>query len=112
MLLVLFRFWVQPLPPGRPNACSGSDLLLRDKLMNMDLEKFGRSLNDHNPPVGLTLPLTALWWDAKDCNSAMTHILRRGSPKRRGGLLRTLKTVNRIEMINSDPDKCHSGFCV
>ena len=38
----------------------------------MDLEKFRRSLNDHNPPAGLTLQLTALWWDAKE-NWAEAH---------------------------------------
>jgi hypothetical protein len=50
----------------------GTDLSQRDKLMNMDLEKFRRSLNDRNPPAGLTLPLTALWWDANE-NWAKAH---------------------------------------
>jgi hypothetical protein len=44
----------------------------RDKLMNVDLEKFRRSLNDSNPPSGLALPLTGLWWDAKE-NWAKAH---------------------------------------
>ena len=38
----------------------------------MDLEKFRRSLNDPNPPAGLSLPLTGLWWDAKR-NWAKAH---------------------------------------
>ena len=50
----------------------GTDLSQRDKLMNMDLEKFRRSLGGNNPPVRLTLPLTGLWWDAKG-NWAEAH---------------------------------------
>ena len=56
--------------PGYANNLTAARL--RDKLMNMDLEKFRRSLNDSNPPAGLTLPLTGLWWDAKE-NWAKAH---------------------------------------
>ena len=56
--------------PGYANNLTAARL--RDKLMNMDLEKFRRSLNDSNPPAGLTLPLTGLWWDAKE-NWAKGH---------------------------------------
>ena len=31
----------------------------------MTLGEFRKSLNSERPPEGLTLPLTALWWDAK-----------------------------------------------
>jgi len=31
----------------------------------LDLEKFRHSLTQSSPPVGLTLALAGLWWDAK-----------------------------------------------
>jgi len=31
----------------------------------MDTEEFRNSLKQQAPPVGLSAPLTALWWDAK-----------------------------------------------
>jgi hypothetical protein len=31
----------------------------------MDLEKFKTSIAEKEPPTGLSIPLAALWWDAK-----------------------------------------------
>ena len=31
----------------------------------MNGEQFRRSVAEYEPPTGLTVPLTALWWDAK-----------------------------------------------
>ena len=31
----------------------------------MSFEEFRKSLSDSNPPAQLSLPLAALWWDAK-----------------------------------------------
>jgi hypothetical protein len=39
--------------------------LVRIIYERMTLEEFRKSLNSEHPPEDLTLPLTALWWDAK-----------------------------------------------
>lgn len=39
--------------------------LVRIIYLRMTLEEFRKSLNSERPPEDLTLPLAALWWDAK-----------------------------------------------
>jgi len=41
----------------------------------MNLEEFNASINEHQaPPTGLSIPLNALWWDAKG-DGARAHAL-------------------------------------
>ena len=44
-------------------ACATSPDL--DHLLRMNLEEFRNSLASDGPPLELSLPLAALWWDAK-----------------------------------------------
>ena len=47
----------------------------QDKLENMNLEEFNASVAEEQaPPAGLSIPLAALWWDAKG-NWARAHSL-------------------------------------
>ena len=39
--------------------------LVRIIYVRMTLEEFRKSLNGERPPESLSLPLTAVWWDAK-----------------------------------------------
>ena len=41
---------------------------------HMNLEEFKTSITEKQPPSSLSVPLTALWWDAKE-NWARAHAL-------------------------------------
>ena len=45
-----------------PRSSTGIELA---KIVPLDLTTFRRSLAAENPPPGLSIPLRALWWDAK-----------------------------------------------
>lgn len=52
-------------------------------MSGMTLDRFTASLAAAEPPAGLSLALTALWWDAKgDWNAAHEHVQRdEGNPE-------------------------------